>query len=127
MFCLRFFRRDPRPFFRFAKEIFPGNFEPSPSHKFIAQLEKSQKLKRLYSQNIDGLEQQAGIEKVVQVIIENFRTFSTFISVSRSYAHGPLSRVQCRVQNRRVAKRHFCQIGPFVPKRTPGRHVSRRD
>ena len=77
MFCLRFFRRDPRPFFRFAKEIFPGNFEPSPSHKFIAQLEKSQKLKRLYSQNIDGLEQQAGIEKVVQVIVEYFSWFLT--------------------------------------------------
>merc|ERR1711892_81462 len=66
MFCLRFFRRDPRPFFRFAKEIFPGNFEPSPSHKFIAVLEKEEKLKRLYSQNIDGLEQQAGIDKVIQ-------------------------------------------------------------
>lgn len=66
MFCLRFFRHDPRPFFRFAKEIFPGNFEPSPSHKFIAVLEKEDKMKRLYSQNIDGLEQQAGIDKVIQ-------------------------------------------------------------
>jgi NAD-dependent deacetylase sirtuin 1 len=67
MFSLNFFKSDPRPFFRFAKEIFPGNFSPSPSHNFIAQLEKDNKMKRLYSQNIDGLEQQAGIEKVIQV------------------------------------------------------------
>ena len=67
MFCLKFFKSDPRPFFRFAKEIFPGNFAPSPSHNFIAQLEKNDKMKRLYSQNIDGLEKQAGIEKVIQV------------------------------------------------------------
>jgi NAD-dependent deacetylase sirtuin 1 len=66
MFSLNFFKSDPRPFFRFAKEIFPGNFSPSPSHNFIAQLEKDNKMKRLYSQNIDGLEQQAGIEKVIQ-------------------------------------------------------------
>jgi len=66
MFCLKFFKSDPRPFFRFAKEIFPGNFAPSPSHNFIAQLEKNNKMKRLYSQNIDGLEKQAGIEKVIQ-------------------------------------------------------------
>ena len=69
MFCLKFFKSDPRPFFRFAKEIFPGNFAPSPSHNFIAQLEKNEKMKRLYSQNIDGLEKQAGIEKVIQVRI----------------------------------------------------------
>ena len=67
MFCLRFFREDPRPFFRFAKEIFPGKYKPSPSHRFIAKLESEAKMMRLYSQNIDGLEQQAGIEKVVQV------------------------------------------------------------
>merc|ERR1711953_873207 len=66
MFCLTFFKSDPRPFFRFAKEIFPGNFAPSPSHNFIAQLEKNEKMKRLYSQNIDGLEKQAGIDKVIQ-------------------------------------------------------------
>ena len=67
MFCLRFFREDPRPFFRFAKEIFPGKYKPSPSHNFIAKLEKEQKTTRLYSQNIDGLEQQAGINNVIQV------------------------------------------------------------
>jgi NAD-dependent SIR2 family protein deacetylase len=67
MFCLDFFKRDPRPFFRFAKEIFPGTFPPSPSHRFIAELEKRGKLLRNYTQNIDGLERQSGIKNVIQV------------------------------------------------------------
>jgi len=66
MFDIHYFRKDPRPFFKFAKEIYPGQFSPSPCHKFISCLEKSGKLLRNYSQNIDTLEQVAGITKVVQ-------------------------------------------------------------
>ena len=58
------FRRDPRPFFKFAREIYPGQFSPSPCHKFIAALESGKKLLRNYTQNIDTLEQEAGISKV---------------------------------------------------------------
>ena len=49
--------RDPRPFFKFAKEIYPGQFQPSPCHKFIKALEQHGKLLRNYTQNIDTLEQ----------------------------------------------------------------------
>lgn len=66
MFCLDFFKKDQRPFFRFAKEIYPGSFTPSPSHRFIAELEKRGKLLRNFTQNIDGLEQEAGIKNVIQ-------------------------------------------------------------
>lgn len=65
MFDIQFFRRDPRPFFKFAKEIYPGQFEPSPSHRFIKVLEKQNKLLRNYSQNIDTLEHAAGIQNVI--------------------------------------------------------------
>merc|ERR1719189_2761287 len=66
MFDIHYFRRDPRPFFKFAREIYPGQFSPSPCHKFIAALESGKKLLRNYTQNIDTLEQEAGISKVVQ-------------------------------------------------------------
>jgi len=66
MFDIQYFRRDPRPFFKFAKEIYPGQFTPSPCHKFISCLEKTGKLLRNYTQNIDTLEQVAGISKIVQ-------------------------------------------------------------
>ncbi|XP_062589774.1 NAD-dependent protein deacetylase sirtuin-1-like [Saccostrea cucullata] len=66
MFDINFFRNDQRPFFKFAKEIYPGQFEPSKSHKFIRLLERHGQLLRNYTQNIDTLEQVAGIQNVIQ-------------------------------------------------------------
>lgn len=66
MFDINFFAQDPRPFFKFAREIYPGLFKPSPCHRFIKMLDKHKKLLRNYSQNIDTLEQVAGIEKVIE-------------------------------------------------------------
>merc|ERR1712079_188404 len=57
MFDIHYFRRDPRPFFKFAREIYPGQFNPSPCHRFIRSVEKHGKLLRNYTQNIDTLEQ----------------------------------------------------------------------
>ena len=66
MFDIQYFRKDPRPFFKFAREIYPGQFKPSPCHRFIRALERHGRLLRNYTQNIDTLEQVAGIERVVQ-------------------------------------------------------------
>ncbi|XP_077999136.1 NAD-dependent protein deacetylase sirtuin-1-like [Glandiceps talaboti] len=66
MFDISYFWRNPRPFYKFAKEIYPGQFQPSMSHKFIGLLEKHNKLLRNYTQNIDTLEQAANISRVVQ-------------------------------------------------------------
>ncbi|XP_043111835.1 NAD-dependent protein deacetylase sirtuin-1 [Puntigrus tetrazona] len=66
MFDIDYFRRDPRPFFKFAKEIYPGQFQPSPCHRFISMLDKKGRLLRNYTQNIDTLEQAAGIQKIIQ-------------------------------------------------------------
>ena len=65
--CIVSPRRDPRPFFKFAREIYPGQFSPSPCHRFIAALESGKKLLRNYTQNIDTLEQEAGISKVASI------------------------------------------------------------
>ncbi|XP_034537722.1 NAD-dependent protein deacetylase sirtuin-1 [Notolabrus celidotus] len=66
MFDIEYFRRDPRPFFKFAKEIYPGQFQPSPCHLFISMLDKQGKLLRNYTQNIDTLEQVAGVQRIIQ-------------------------------------------------------------
>ncbi|XP_013114235.1 NAD-dependent histone deacetylase sirtuin-1 [Stomoxys calcitrans] len=66
MFDINFFSRDPRPFYKFAREIYPGQFKPSPCHRFIKMLEQKQKLLRNYTQNIDTLEQVAGIKNVIE-------------------------------------------------------------
>nr|KAG5713600.1 hypothetical protein BaRGS_024648 [Batillaria attramentaria] len=66
MFDIDFFRSDQRPFFKFAKEIYPGQFEPSRCHKFIKLLETQGKLLRNYTQNIDTLEKVAGVQRVIE-------------------------------------------------------------
>lgn len=66
MFDIGYFAQDPRPFYQFAREIYPGLFEPSLSHRFIKLLEMKGKLLRNYTQNIDTLERVAGIENVIE-------------------------------------------------------------
>jgi len=66
MFDIEYFNFNPQPFFSFVKELFPGNFTPSPSHYFIRLLEEKGKLLRNYTQNIDTLESVAGISRVFQ-------------------------------------------------------------
>lgn len=51
---------------QFFKEIYPGKFKPSLSHRFIHNLEKKNKLLRNYTQNIDTLEREAGITRVIE-------------------------------------------------------------
>eukprot|EP01132_Coremiostelium_polycephalum_P010121 gene10121-12413_t len=67
LFDINYLKTDPRPFFEFAKEIYPGAYKPSPTHNFIRKLEEKGKLLRNYTQNIDTLEHLAGIteEKLV--------------------------------------------------------------
>ncbi|CAM9909071.1 unnamed protein product [Pylaiella littoralis] len=65
LFDLEFFIDDPEPFFKFAKVLYPGNYVPSLTHRFIKALETRGKLLRNFTQNIDGLEAQVGLKKYV--------------------------------------------------------------
>ncbi|KAL4078961.1 DHS-like NAD/FAD-binding domain-containing protein [Scleroderma yunnanense] len=47
-------------------QIYPSNFIPSPCHRFIKLMEDKGKLLRNYTQNIDTLETQAGITRILQ-------------------------------------------------------------
>eukprot|EP00298_Acanthocystis_sp_HF-20_P009403 c18280_g1_i1.p1 GENE.c18280_g1_i1~~c18280_g1_i1.p1 ORF type:complete len:523 (-),score=134.99 c18280_g1_i1:125-1693(-) len=77
IFDINYFVSNPIPFFQFAKELYPGNFKPSLSHYFIKCLEDKSKLLRNYTQNIDTLEQVAGIEKCLECH-GSFRTATCF-------------------------------------------------
>jgi NAD-dependent deacetylase sirtuin 2 len=61
IFTLDFFKQNPQPFYTLVKELLPGSFQPSTTHKFIKLLEDQKMLLRCYTQNIDGLEQIAGV------------------------------------------------------------------
>lgn len=66
MFDKHFFLQNPAMFYSFAHRIFPSNFIPSSAHRFIKLIEDRGQLLRNYSQNIDTLEQLAGIDNVMQ-------------------------------------------------------------
>ena len=90
MFDLDHFNDDPLPFYKFAKALyFPlgtdKRVEPSDSHRFLALLEKQNKLLRVYTQNIDGLEEVAGVSSKRMV-----------------YAHGSLQWATCCRCKRKV-------------------------
>mmetsp|Transcript_20787 Transcript_20787/g.31204 ORF Transcript_20787/g.31204 Transcript_20787/m.31204 type:complete len:476 (+) Transcript_20787:288-1715(+) len=80
LFHFEVFQDDPRPFYKFAtKMLYPIKpIEPSPSHHFLSLLERKKILLRVYTQNIDGLEEKAGVssKKIV-------------------YAHGSLNTSSC--------------------------------
>lgn len=63
-----FYKRDPEVFFRFYRDklnVFDAR--PNPAHKTFARLEKEGKLTAIVTQNIDGLHQKAGSEKVYEL------------------------------------------------------------
>ncbi|KAF9526098.1 DHS-like NAD/FAD-binding domain-containing protein [Crepidotus variabilis] len=66
MFDIDYFRENPAVFYSFASSIYPSNFTPSPCHRFIKLVEEQGKLLRNYTQNIDTLETQVGVKKVLQ-------------------------------------------------------------
>lgn len=62
IFDLAEFRLDPALFYAFAREIMPRpDVVPSPTHRFVAELAERNRLLRVYTQNIDGLEHRAGV------------------------------------------------------------------
>lgn len=62
VFDIDFFRANPKPFNMLAKELFPGQYAPTPAHHFIKVLADRGWLLRCYTQNIDGLERVAGVD-----------------------------------------------------------------
>lgn len=74
VFDVDFFQSDPLPFYTLAKELYPGNFEPSKFHYFLKLLQDRNVLRRIYTQNIDTLERQAGIRD--DLVIEAHGSFA---------------------------------------------------
>ncbi|OZJ06245.1 hypothetical protein BZG36_00842 [Bifiguratus adelaidae] len=105
MFDISFFRERPEIFYSFAKEIYPSNFEPSPSHYFIKLLEEKDKLLRNYTQNIDTLEHKAGIQKVLNC----HGSFATATCITCGY--------KCMGSD--IEKDIFAQTVPQCPQCTP--------
>ncbi|GJJ70858.1 NAD+-dependent protein deacetylase sirtuin 2 [Entomortierella parvispora] len=61
VFDLAFFKESPQPFYKLAKELYPGRYRPTLTHYLLPLLAKKNLLLRSYTQNIDSLERIAGL------------------------------------------------------------------
>ncbi|XP_037533991.1 NAD-dependent protein deacetylase sirtuin-2 [Nematolebias whitei] len=80
IFQIDYFKKHPEPFFILARELYPGQFKPTICHYFMKMMKDKGLLKRCYTQNIDTLEREAGLEG--DDLIEAHGTFHTSHCVS---------------------------------------------
>ncbi len=68
VFDISYFRQNPYPFYMLAHELYPGKFRPTISHSFVRLLYDKGLLMKLFTQNIDCLEREAGVpgDKIVE-------------------------------------------------------------
>jgi len=61
VFDISYFRNNPTPFYTLAQELYPGKYRPTVTHSFIRLLHNKGLLLKLFTQNIDCLEREAGV------------------------------------------------------------------
>ncbi len=68
VFDISYFRNNPLPFYALAHELYPGKYRPTIAHSFVRLLSDKRLLLKLFTQNIDCLEREAGVpgEKIVE-------------------------------------------------------------
>jgi len=67
---INYFYRDPRYYWSFFQEVrYPvlSSAKPNPAHLLLARMESRGRLTAVVTQNIDGLHQQAGSQKVLEL------------------------------------------------------------
>ena len=63
-----FFLRQPEDFYRFYRQkMLPLEAQPNPAHLKLAEMERAGRLSAIVTQNIDGLHQKAGSQRVYEL------------------------------------------------------------
>lgn len=75
VFDISYFRNNPLPFYTLAHELYPGRYKPTIAHSFIKLLHDKGRLLKLFTQNIDCLEREAGVPG--DMIVEAHGSFAT--------------------------------------------------
>lgn len=73
-----FYQKNPEYFFRFYRDkMLPLGFQPNVTHQVLAKWEREGKLSAVVTQNIDGLHQKAGSQKVYELHGSVLRNYCT--------------------------------------------------
>lgn len=75
VFDISYFRENPLPFYTLARELYPGKYRPTITHSFFKLLYDKGLLLKLFTQNIDCLEREAGVPD--DAIVEAHGSFAS--------------------------------------------------
>ncbi|KAH7701841.1 transcriptional regulatorSir2 family protein, partial [Aphelenchoides avenae] len=116
IFEIGFFKRNPEPFFQFAKDLFPEKLKPTPSHYLIRMMQDKGLLRRCYSQNIDALEDIAGIKPEKTVLAHGSHSTGTCMNSKCKKKYG-IEWIMAKLRNKEelVAKCDHCKTGVVKP------------
>ena len=120
IFELSYLQTNPAPFFALIKKLSQKNFKPTLGHQFIKHLEKWGKLLRLYTQNIDGLDQKCGIKKIV--CCHGTMATATCLGCARPYSFEDIYPIikrdevpRCNCDNHSIIKPDIVFFGERLP------------
>jgi NAD+-dependent protein deacetylase SIR2 len=93
VFDISYFQKNPLPFYTLAHELYPGRYKPTIAHSFIKLLHDKGRLLKLFTQNIDCLEREAGVPG--DMIVEAHGSFATqrCIDCKREYPDDLMKKV----------------------------------
>jgi len=106
VFEIGYFRENPEPFYTLAHELYPGKYRPTITHSFIRLLHDKGLLLKLFTQNIDCLEREAGVPD--DKIIEAHGSFARQ-SCIECQAPYPDEDIKRHIDNKEIPRCHSCK------------------
>jgi NAD-dependent histone deacetylase SIR2 len=106
VFDIDYFREKPEPFYTLAHELYPGKYRPTITHSFIKLLHDKGSLLKLFTQNIDCLEREAGVPG--DKIVEAHGSFARQSCIECKSAY-PQEEMREHIEARTIPRCHECK------------------
>lgn len=106
VFDIGYFKENPEPFYTLAQELYPGKYRPTITHSFITLLHKKGLLLKLFTQNIDCLEREAGVPG--DKIVEAHGSFARQSCIECKAAY-PDDEIKVHIASKTIPRCHTCQ------------------
>lgn len=106
VFDIDYFREKPEPFYTLAHELYPGKYRPTITHSFIRLLHDKGSLLKLFTQNIDCLEREAGVPG--DKIVEAHGSFARQSCIECKSAY-PQEEMREHIEARTIPRCHECK------------------
>ena len=106
VFDISYFRENPEPFYALAHELYPGKYRPTITHSFISLLHRKGLLLKCFTQNIDCLEQEAGVPDEKMIAAHGSFAQQSCIDCKEPY---PSDDIKKHVEKMTIPKCHHCK------------------